>query len=82
MYMRLDGGGGRGWRVELLVEQLTSSVEQKLLLCSYCRGLMGDACLLEKQGQQELRCSVCVARGMALNINITNKSRSDQQETG
>ena len=62
VYERLDGRE-RGWRVELLVEQLTSKLEEKFLLCSYCRGLMRDACLLEMEGKQELRCYVCIPEG-------------------
>ena len=62
VYKRLDGGE-RGWRVELLVEQLTSKLEEKFLLCSYCSGLMRDACLLAKGGKQELRCFVCIPEG-------------------
>ena len=63
VYERLDGRE-RGWRVELLVEQLTSKLEEKFLLCSYCRGLMRDACLLEMEGKQELRCYVCIPEGV------------------
>ena len=32
--------------MELLVEQITSKLEEKFLLCNYCSGLMRDACLL------------------------------------
>ena len=64
VYERL-GGRDRGWRVELLVEQLTSKLEQQFLLCGYCSGLMRDACLLEKEGKQELRCYVCIPEGVA-----------------
>ena len=59
VYKKLDGSY-RGWRVELLVEQITSNLEEKFLLCSYCSALMRDACLLEKEGKQELRCLVCI----------------------
>ena len=64
VYKRLYGRGG-GWRVELLVEQLTSSVEQKFLLCGCCRGLMRDACVLENEGKQQLSCYVCIPQGVA-----------------
>ena len=63
VYKRLDGCY-RGWRVELLVEQITSKLEEKFLLCSYCSSLMRDACLLEKEGKQELRCLVCIPQGI------------------
>ena len=64
MYKRLEGRY-RGWRVELLEEQLTSKLEERFLLCSYCSGVMRDACLLEREGKQELRCLVCIPEGVA-----------------
>ena len=63
VYKKLDGSY-RGWKVELLVEQITSKLEEKFLLCSYCSGLMRDACLLQKEGKQELRCLVCIPEGI------------------
>ena len=63
VYKRLEGRY-RGWRVELLEEQLTSKVEERFLLCSYCSGIMRDACLLEREGKQELRCLVCIPEGI------------------
>ena len=63
VYKRLEGRY-RGWRVELLEEQLTSKEEEKFLLCSYCSGVMRDACLLKREGKQELRCLVCIPEGM------------------
>ena len=64
VYKRLEGRY-RGWRVELLEGKLTSKVEEKFLLCSYCSGVMRDACLLEGEGKQELRCLVCIPEGIA-----------------
>ena len=63
VYKRLDGIE-RGWRVELLVEQLANELEEKFLLCSYCCGLARDACVMEKEGKHELRCSVCIPEGV------------------
>ena len=63
VYKRLEGRY-RGWRVELLEEQLTSKLEERFLLCSYCSGVVRDACLLEREGKQELRCLVCVPEGI------------------
>ena len=63
VYKRLEGRY-RGWRVELLEEQLTSKLEERFLLCSYCSGVMRDACLLEREGKQELRCLVCIPEGL------------------
>ena len=64
VYKRLEGRY-RGWRVELLEEQLTNKLEKKFLLCSYCSGVVRDACLLEREGKQELRCLVCIPEGVA-----------------
>ena len=63
VYKKLNGRY-RGWKVELLVEQITNKVEERFLLCSYCSGLMRDACLLENEGKQELRCLVCIPEGV------------------
>ena len=63
VYKRLEGRY-RGWRVELLEEQLTNKEEERFLLCSYCSGVVRDACLLEREGKQELRCLVCIPEGM------------------
>ena len=78
LYKRLEGRD-RGWRVELLLEQLTSKVEQKLLLCSYCNGLMRDACVMEKEGKQELRCHVCIPEGTACHEAQTNREAIDEK---
>ena len=64
VYKRLEGRY-RGWRVELLEEQLTNKLEKKFILCSYCSGVVRDACLLEREGKQELRCLVCIPEGVA-----------------
>ena len=64
VYKRLEGRY-RGWRVELLEEQLTSKLEEKFLLCSYCSGVVRDACLLERKGKQALRCLVCIPESVA-----------------
>ena len=45
-------GSTKGWRVDLLVEKLSSKVEEKVLLCSSCGGLLRDACIYE----EEFRC--------------------------
>ena len=72
VYERIDGRC-RGWKVNLLVEQLTSKLEEKFLLCSYCSGLMRDACLLEKEGKQELRSLVCIPEGAAWQPALMNR---------
>ena len=60
VYVIRDDGSYRGWRTELLVEKITSKMEEKFLLCNYCGGMLRDASLFEKNGKQELRCSVCI----------------------
>ena len=47
--------------MDLLVEKLSSKLEEKLLLCNCCKGLLRDACLCE----EELRCRVCIPEGVA-----------------
>ena len=61
LYVIRDDGSYGGWRTELLVEEITK-IEAKFLLCNYCRGMLRDACLFEKDGKQELACSVCVPK--------------------
>ena len=64
LYKSCDGKD-RGWRVELLAEPLLGRVEEKFLLCSYCRGLVREACQCEIDGKHVLRCRVCVPRSLA-----------------
>ena len=47
--------------MDLLEEKLSSKLEEKLLLCSCCKGLLRDACLCK----EELRCRVCIPEGIA-----------------
>ena len=56
------------------MEKLSSKVEEKLLLCNNCNGLLRDACLYE----EELRCGVCIPEGVArqpvkMNRTIVNE---------
>ena len=60
VYVIRDDGSYGGWRTELLVEEISGKGEGKFLLCNYCRGMLRDACLFEKDDKQELRCSVCI----------------------
>ena len=62
VYVKRDDGSYGGWRRLLSVEEITGKIEEKFLLCSYCRGMLRDACLFEKDGKQELACSICVAK--------------------
>ena len=43
LYKISEDGKDRGWKVELLAGPLFR-VEENLLLCSYCRGLVREAC--------------------------------------
>ena len=72
-------GRDRGWKVELLVEQLTSKLEELFLICSYCNGLMRDACLLLKEGEQELRCFVCIPEGVTWQHAQMNSEAVDEK---
>ncbi|KAI6661195.1 TNF receptor-associated factor 4-like isoform X1, partial [Oopsacas minuta] len=61
VYIKTEDGSYRGWRVDLLVDNLSSKLEEKLLLCAFCNGLLRDACFY----QEELRCGVCIPEGVA-----------------
>ena len=53
-----------GWKRELLVEKITSSAEERLLLCTVCTGMLRDACVfVVKFQKKEARCDVCIPRG-------------------
>ncbi|KAI6651575.1 hypothetical protein LOD99_5183 [Oopsacas minuta] len=60
VYVKTENGSYRGWRVELLVENLSSKVEEQLLLLNCCKGLLREACLY----QGELRCGVYIPEGI------------------
>ena len=78
VYKRLEGRE-RGWKVELLVEQLASKLEVKFLLCSYCSGLMRDACLLEKEEKQELLCYLCIPEGVKWQPALINREAINEK---
>ncbi|KAI6655285.1 hypothetical protein LOD99_11431 [Oopsacas minuta] len=61
VYIKTEDGSYRGWRVDLLVENLSSKMELKLLLCSSCKGMLRDACFY----QEEFMCGVCIPEGVA-----------------
>ena len=78
VYKRLEGRY-RGWRVELLEEQLTNKLEKKFLLCSYCSGVVRDGCLLEREGKQELRCFVCIPEGVAWQLGLMSREAVNEK---
>ena len=59
LYVKYDGKY-RGWRVQLLVEELMGKVEGTFLLCNLCGGLLRDAFMVIIGGEQELWCSLCI----------------------
>ena len=70
----------RGWKLDLLVEQPKGSVEKKFLLCSFCKGMLRDACLYQRHTIQELRCSVCIPRGVNNQIAQINRELINQRQ--
>ena len=53
LYETREDGSSKGWRADLLVENLSSKVEEKLLLCNSCNGLLRDACLYGEELYRE-----------------------------
>ena len=49
-----------GWNKELLVEKISSVSEEKLLLCTLCKGMLRDACVVTVNQKKEARCDVCI----------------------
>ena len=79
VYVIRDDGSYGGWRTELLVEEITEK-ERKFLLCNYCRGMLRDACLTEKDGKQELRCSVCIPKHVYKHkVQLNRETVSEKQ---
>ena len=68
MLVQLAGRHG-GWRAELCVTELNLS-EEKLLVCSLCKGILREASVFEVEGRQELRCAVCLPQDSDLSIQI------------
>ncbi|KAI6658972.1 hypothetical protein LOD99_14648 [Oopsacas minuta] len=61
VYIKTEDGSYRGWRVDLLVDNLSNKMEEKILLCSSCQGMLRDACIYEG----DLKCGVCVPEDVA-----------------
>ena len=59
LYVRNEDGEFRGWKRELLGGKLTK-IEEKYILCKVCQGLLKEACLFDNEGEQELRCHLCL----------------------
>ena len=74
LYVMSEDCNPKGWRVDLLVENLSSKIEEKLLLCSRCNGLLRDACICNGA----FMCQVCTPEDMAsqpveMNRTIVNE---------
>ncbi|KAI6649476.1 TNF receptor-associated factor 4-like [Oopsacas minuta] len=75
VFVKIKDGKFGGWKVELLLERLSSKLEEKLLLCNSCKGLLREACLYHG----ELRCRVCIPKGapswqpVKMNSEIVNE---------
>ncbi|KAI6658973.1 TNF receptor-associated factor 3 [Oopsacas minuta] len=61
VYIKTEDGSYRGWRVDLLIDNLSNKMEEKILLCSSCQGMLRDACIYEG----DLKCGVCIPEGVA-----------------
>ncbi|KAI6647637.1 TNF receptor associated factor 3 [Oopsacas minuta] len=60
VYVRAEDDSYRGWRLDLLIEKLSSRIEEKLLMCTFCKGLLREACIC----QEEFKCRVCTPEGV------------------
>ena len=80
VYVIRDDGNYGGWKTELLVEEITNKIEAKFLLCSYCKGMLRDACLFEKDGKQELACSVCLPKDFVKQIARLNAETINEKQ--
>ena len=69
LYVTSEDGSSKGWRVHLLVEELSSKVEEKVLLCSCCNGLLRDACLCNGA----LMCQVCIPEDTVVQPVVMNR---------
>ena len=69
LYVTSEDGSLKGLRVDLLVEKLSNKVEEKLLLCSCCNGLLRDACICNGA----LMCLVCIPEGTVIQPVVMNR---------
>ncbi|KAI6650763.1 TNF receptor-associated factor 6-like isoform X3 [Oopsacas minuta] len=75
VYIKAEDGSYRGWRVDLLIDKLSNKMEEKILLCSNCRGMLRDACVYEG----DLKCGVCIPEGVAWQpVKMNRESVSDK----
>ena len=69
LYVMNEDCKPKGWRVDLLVEKLSSKLEEKVLLCSCCNGLLRDACLCNGA----LMCQVCIPEATVVQPVVMNR---------
>ena len=79
VYVRGDDGSYRGWKAELLVEEITEKVAAKFLLCNYCRGVLRDACFYEKDFKHEVACSLCIPKETNKQIARINRETINEK---
>ena len=79
VYVIRDDGSYGGWRTELLVEKITEK-EGKFLLCNYCRGMLRDACLFEKDGKHGVVCSLCIPKDVNKQIAQLNRETVNEKQ--
>ena len=65
-----------GWKVELLVEEIVSVSEQKLLLCVLCKGMLRNACAVTLYGKKQVRCRTCTPTFIVYDYNTIDIIRS------
>ncbi|KAI6655883.1 TNF receptor-associated factor 4 [Oopsacas minuta] len=63
----------RGWRRELLVEEIASASEKKLLLCTLCDGMLRNACCFHLNDKKQARCDAC----LPANFRIHDRNIAD-----
>ena len=49
-----------GWKRELLIDKSITKSEEKLLICTLCKGVLRDALVVDVFGKKEPRCCVCL----------------------
>ena len=69
LYVTSEDGSSKGWRVDLLVDKFFSKLEEKLLLCSSCNGLVRDACVCNGS----FMCQVCIPEGTVVQPVVMNR---------
>ena len=80
LYVCGSGVEYKGWKQELLVEKIRNKLEEMFLLCNGCRGVLRDACMIERDGKQELRCSVCVPDNVYASVAQMNREAVNEKQ--